>query len=357
MDYKKLNDIDNLLTPFWNDNGYAYEESFLPLLKEGQTADEDLVVSLLYDACEIISVTTASRLETMEQGKDYFLRDGKLIIPASSAVRRMMWDEYHIVGEKEAQAVFGYTGGGKIFFGEGDTMHSRQYLVTYKHCKAWDGYVPAVEASKLPKTKARLKNGEDFTFCWFGDSITTGANSSAAIKSEPFIPMFPELVTIKLQEKYGSNINYINNAMGGATSQWGVDNFDRLYNGLKPDLMFIGYGMNDGSLDPIEVVKNIKTIVKKTLELSPDCEFLICSTTVPNILAAGFFGLQDKHQPYLKALCDELGDCAALVPVTSVHLSLLEKKNFYDMSGNNVNHPNDFLARAHAQTILAQILD
>ena len=36
---------------------------------------------------------------------------------------------------------------------------------------------------------------------------------------------------------------------------------------------------------------------------------------------------------------------------------LLEKKNFCDMSGNNVNHPNDFLARAHAQTILAQILD
>ena len=34
MDYKKLNDIDNLLTPFWNDNGYAYEESFLPLLKD-----------------------------------------------------------------------------------------------------------------------------------------------------------------------------------------------------------------------------------------------------------------------------------------------------------------------------------
>ena len=88
MDYKKLNDIDNLLTPFWNDNGYAYEESFLPLLKEGQTSDEDLVVSLLYDACEIISVTTASRLETMEQGKDYFLRNGKLIIPASSAIRR-----------------------------------------------------------------------------------------------------------------------------------------------------------------------------------------------------------------------------------------------------------------------------
>ena len=70
MDYKKISDIDNLLTPFWDDNGYAYEESFFPIMQEGQTADEELVISLLYDACEIISVTTATRLEVMEQGKD-----------------------------------------------------------------------------------------------------------------------------------------------------------------------------------------------------------------------------------------------------------------------------------------------
>ena len=32
--------------------------------------------------------------------------------------------------------------------------------------------------------------------------------------------------------------------------------------------------------------------------------------------------------------------------------ALLEKKRFFDMTGNNVNHPNDFLASVYAQTIL-----
>ena len=48
------------------------------------------------------------------------------------------------------------------------------------------------------------------------------------------------------------------------------------------------------------------------------------------------------------------GDCAALVPMTSMHSALMEKKRFYDMTGNNINHPCDFLARVYAQVILAQ---
>jgi hypothetical protein len=35
-----------------------------------------------------------------------------------------------------------------------------------------------------------------------------------------------------------------------------------------------------------------------------------------------------------------------------MHTTLLESKRYYDMTGNNVNHPNDFLARMYAQTIL-----
>ena len=46
----------------------------------------------------------------------------------------------------------------------------------------------------------------------------------------------------------------------------------------------------------------------------------------------------------------------AIVPVTSMHKSLLEKKRYYDMTGNNVNHPNDFMARIYAQTVNKTIL-
>jgi len=38
-----------------------------------------------------------------------------------------------------------------------------------------------------------------------------------------------------------------------------------------------------------------------------------------------------------------------------MHLDLLKRKAFKDMSGNNINHPNDFLIRIYAQTILSAL--
>ena len=42
----------------------------------------------------------------------------------------------------------------------------------------------------------------------------------------------------------------------------------------------------------------------------------------------------------------------AAVDVTGVHAGLLEAKRYADMTGNNVNHANDYLARVYAQTLL-----
>lgn len=42
----------------------------------------------------------------------------------------------------------------------------------------------------------------------------------------------------------------------------------------------------------------------------------------------------------------------AIADITSVHLQLLETKAYRDMTGNNINHPNDFLTRIYAQVIM-----
>ena len=41
--------------------------------------------------------------------------------------------------------------------------------------------------------------------------------------------------------------------------------------------------------------------------------------------------------------------------VSYTHLYLLERKPYIDMTGNNTNHPNDFLARLYVQTLLAAL--
>ncbi len=351
----KPNDLQKLLAPVW-DGCEVYEESFFALMPRGVTADDALEIPLLYRADAILSVTSATREVTLTEGRDYVLRNGKLIIPAGSAVYRMKWEEYQIIGEGEDKFPFLCEGGGKIFFGEGNTMHSREYIVTYTHSDSWNGFVPNINRDALPRTKALLREGKPLTFCWFGDSITTGANSSGAIGAEPYIPMFPKLVTMALEAQYGCDITYINHAVGGTVSGWGTEKLPEFFADTKPDIMFIGFGMNDasGHVTPEDFIANIRTMVEQTRALNPDCEFLLCSTTLPNPMAPTFCFNHETHEPLLAALCEELGDCAALVPMTSMHRALMEKKRFYDMTGNNINHPCDFLARVYAQVILAQ---
>ena len=39
-----------------------------------------------------------------------------------------------------------------------------------------------------------------------------------------------------------------------------------------------------------------------------------------------------------------------VVPMTALHAETLERKKYWDMTANNINHPNDMLIRMYAQT-------
>ena len=39
-----------------------------------------------------------------------------------------------------------------------------------------------------------------------------------------------------------------------------------------------------------------------------------------------------------------------VVPITALHAETLERKKYWDMTANNINHPNDMLIRMYAQT-------
>ena len=43
----------------------------------------------------------------------------------------------------------------------------------------------------------------------------------------------------------------------------------------------------------------------------------------------------------------------ALLNMTELHRTLLTRKDYWHMTGNNINHPSDFLARLYAQGVLA----
>ncbi|MBQ5972926.1 MAG: SGNH/GDSL hydrolase family protein, partial [Oscillospiraceae bacterium] len=171
----------------------------------------------------------------------------------------------------------------------------------------------------------------------------------------PFAPLWIEQVCLRLSLAVGTTVRCVNRSVGGMDAAWGRSAATGAFAGDVPDLFLIEFGMNDasGKTDRLVFRDNCRAIAEQLLALNPDVELLFVSTTLPNRMARDFVSDHETHEPLLAALADEFGPRADLVPMTSLHRYLLSKKSFWDMTGNNVNHPNDFLVRVYAQAILA----
>jgi hypothetical protein len=169
------------------------------------------------------------------------------------------------------------------------------------------------------------------------------------------MPAFPELFAYKIENAYNIKVNLANIAEGGTNSAWGIEQSKKYLEkpgSASPDLYVVAFGMNDasGKVSPRDYISNIKKIIEDAKNIS-DCEFILVSTMLPNPVLPGFSG---PHADYEQPLADlESGiPGVAVANMTAVHRFLLTRKRYQDMTGNNVNHPNDFLARIYAQTLL-----
>ncbi|MFQ9799060.1 MAG: hypothetical protein ACLR23_09125 [Clostridia bacterium] len=66
-----------------------------------------------------------------------------------------------------------------------------------------------------------------------------------------------------------------------------------------------------------------------------------------------FYNQQPDYKEALDTLCRE---GVIVANVRDVQRELLKKKRFIDMTGNNINHPNDFFHRVYAQVAYTSIL-
>ena len=333
--------------PVWKGTR-AYRESFLPRTDR---------VRLLYPAESIVCVENLAGTVTYQEGRDYILEDGGLTIPEGSAIRIMTDEEYNPAtadAEHHSEIGFGCVNGGYLIFGEGHFFHDISYAVTYDHSGKWEGLVPTAHPERLPATKGRLRRGEKLKFGFLGDSIGAGANASGMTGAEPYLPIWPELVCEKLRVLTGADVECINHSVGGMDSNWGVDVVEEKFADNIPDVLLIEFGMNDatGGMERYPFRNNCRTIAQKIRRLNPECEIIFVSTTMPNP-ASFFLKNHETHEFLLTGLADEFGAQGEVVPMTSVHKALLKRKSYVDMTGNNINHPNDYLVRVYAQSILA----
>ena len=241
-------------------------------------------------------------------------------------------------------------GNGEIFFGGRLEYAEMQTCLTYRHAyDAWKGPQPRYQAQVLPRSTKRLLDRQPLTIVVLGDSISAGANASGLYDSPPFQPPYPELVRRQLAERFQSEVILKNLSVGGKDTAWGVSQVEKVI-AEKPDLVVLAFGMNDSAgRTPKSFQENTQAMIAGIREQQPDCEFILVASMLGN---RDWVRLKSEYFPqYRDALQELVAPHIALADLTSIWSTFLELKKDWDLSGNGVNHPNDFGHRVYAQVI------
>lgn len=380
-------DLETYMEPVWKGR-VVHNETVMFLGMDDQ-------VTLLYEADEIISVRSYDLKTEYKQGIDYDYVEGKLILLEGTSIPYMSEQDYYTddanysmlvtKGNAEPDATGAYT-----YWGEGDTMTKWQVAVTYKHSQYWEGYSVESFADRYQSLVTKLQNGEDVTFVFYGDSITYGANSSFVIGVEPFAPSWSLMFTQYIAKQYGYTVKYVTNqfttapvpaedsvygtngtifyynpSVGGWRVEDGRNHVEDYVNVFIDehgcDLFTVAFGMNNGSLSADRFCAHTEKLIDSVKEHAPEMDVVMVSTMVPNPEATnGWYGNQEQFEEKMLAMADKYhaaGTNCSVSCMTSMSKSILESKRFRDMTGNNINHPNDFMARVYAQVMMETVLE
>jgi len=347
--------LDVYMKPLWSGD-LVYNETLMFV------GDSDFA-PLLYPAVEIISVRSYDLKKEYVRGVDYEYDPGtnSIILGEDTDIPYIPLNEYYPSTLIPGQA-FECTIPGKpyIAFSEGSHFSSKQVAVTYRHTGAKNLTAPKSQKEAFNGTIEKLKNNQAPKILFYGDSITVGGNSSGFVNYGPYADVWAKMVFDSMTKKYGcSNAEYINTAVGGWKSQNGLDSLDESVIAHAPDAVFIAFGMNDGDLTPVQHIQNIRTMVSRIRAALPDTEICLVTTMLPNEAVKGFYQLQymfdTQYLSYLEELKTAGESKICVANVTEMHKQILETKRYYDMTGNNVNHVNDFMARVYAQTVFQTV--
>jgi len=340
-------DLEALLRPVW-DGSRIENETLLPTSCEGKPAEANLA----FVPSKIVSVKNYALDKTYREGKDYLLDGRTLRLLPDSPIPFFKYEDLYHNNPNAKPRTMKTVDGGYMTFSEGPLFNDRQLAVTYEHSKPWNGPVPQPAKKRLPKTFQTLENGKPLKLAVFGDSISDGSSASGKTIRPPFMPRWSDLVADELHRRYGSKIDYINPSLGGMTSDWGRKTVDGLVSFEKPDLVILGFGMNDAwHLSAEQFATNTKAMMASIRRQNPNAEFILLMSFQPN----GKWMSPEPMRGYLDVLKGLEEPGVAVADVWSIHGYLLKHKTYWDMTGNHVNHPNDFMVRIYAQTILARL--
>jgi lysophospholipase L1-like esterase len=312
---------------------------------------------LAFEPTRILAVRDPSGAITYQEGRDYVVRAGtrEIELPPGSAIAYKAPSELRRAAGTQRYALTHRDGNGEIFFGGGHEYHDMQCTVSYEYNPdAWTGPRPAFSAARLPRSIARLGDRQPLRIVLVGDSISTGCNASGWSGVAPFQPPYHELLVLNLQAACGAPVTLVNLAVGGTDTAWGLGQIDRVTQ-AEPDLVILAFGMNDSAGRPAAEYKaNITAMIAGIAQARPETEFILVASMLGN---RDWTRLHHEYFPqYRDALAELCRPGVALADMTALWEELLERKRDWDLTGNGVNHPNDFGHRLYAQVLSALLV-
>jgi len=262
----------------------------------------------------------------------------------------------------------------------GKFLFEKQLSITYEYDteQAKEVEHAKYQPQSFKNVARKIKDGEELNIVFFGASNFEGYDASGMYNRAPNMPVLHKLVENYLNDN-GIPAKVKNIGVGGWNTAQGLAALkgqkDYTLNGVtKPlkkgngasvgqshkraiesgvDLFVVGYfaGNNIGSGVTAD---NYYKLLKETVELvrsnNPDCEFVILSGSINNNITVA---QSDAYREKTKQLADEFDHCMGYADLVQVYKDMMARKEYISLSGNNINHPNDFFIRVTAMEILS----
>ena len=380
--------LNPLLQPYWHTRE-IYNETFMFIGKEGE-------VELLYEPSEILISQDYRFKEVYEEGVDFVIEGKKIKRTINSSMPYIEASDYwvdeatkvageadkesnitfqKVVADAEGPKEYKLTGQRYLKVRENIWPEYHQCVISYKHNNPFpeNGFYP--QSKGITNFINKLKNEKEASIVFYGDSITEGWTASGHLwewSIEPHMSSWVRMVESYLEKKYEASIDVVNEAIGGWTTGMGLANYDIKMNGnvahrhatenedrshgkLNPDLLVLGFGMNDWTLDPDSYRSLIAKMVSKYYEDNPNGNVILISS-MPAHVDTEIEGNQKYFEEELKLIAHNY-EGTLVAPVYSMYQQLFSMgKDSKDILSNNVNHPNDFGVRTYAQVVLKTLL-
>lgn len=351
------------ILPFWQGN-VIYNEQLMIVDKGGRAGGH-----LLYDALRVISVKDATLKTEYKEGVDYVVNGDTITLPEGSSIP-VFRDEWAKGNNVPSQYPLGNAGTGYQMIG--GVIYTETSLIWGNYIHVTYAYDPASVDRTTVKTfgdelyglSQKLAKKETIKMTVFGDSISEGCSSSEKWNHDPQCPPYASLLKEGIEILGGVTVELSNPSVGGKDSVWAAEEEQiSLISAQAPDLLVLAFGTNDTYVNVEGGVyrRNLKKVISAAKAVNSECQIILIAP-FPSNPETKTDEEQEMLVNELKKLSTEDAKNEKWMDVCLVDMyhavrPMLEKKKYYEIGANNINHPNDFIHRFYAMNLLSAIFD